>query len=165
MLATRAAAAETAGQTAVFAGWDGQVRGVLVVADTIKPTSAQAVATLRGMGLRPVLLTGRMSLVDMAAVPGEDPVQVLRLAGAVEDASGHPEPVRGFVRDRLERRLPGYSWHGERGDLRPGQKTCRPPDLRRAACATSAMTSHGHGEPPRPARPRGRGGWSGGWAG
>ena len=58
MLATRAAAAETAGQTAVFAGWDGQVRGVLVVADTIKPTSAQAVATLREMGLRPVLLTG-----------------------------------------------------------------------------------------------------------
>ena len=58
MLAARAAAAETAGQTAVFTGWDGQVRGVLVVADTIKPTSAQAVATLREMGLRPVLLTG-----------------------------------------------------------------------------------------------------------
>ena len=42
----------------MFAGWDGQVRGVLVVADTIKPTSAEAVARLRGMGLRPVLLTG-----------------------------------------------------------------------------------------------------------
>ena len=57
-LAARAAEAEAAGQTAVFAGWDGQVRGVLVVADTIKPTSARAVARLRGMGLRPVLLTG-----------------------------------------------------------------------------------------------------------
>jgi P-type Cu+ transporter len=57
-LASRAAEAEAAGQTAVFAGWDGHVRGVLVVADTIKPTSAQAIARLRGMGLRPVLLTG-----------------------------------------------------------------------------------------------------------
>jgi len=57
-LAARAAEAEAAGQTAVFAGWDGQVRGVLVVADTIKPTSAEAVARLHGMGLRPVLLTG-----------------------------------------------------------------------------------------------------------
>ena len=57
-LAARAAGAEAAGQTAVFAGWDGQVRGVLVVADTVKPTSAAAVTRLRGMGLRPVLLTG-----------------------------------------------------------------------------------------------------------
>jgi P-type Cu+ transporter len=57
-LAARAADAERAGQTAVFAGWDGQVRGVLVVSDTIKPTSPLAIARLRGMGLRPVLLTG-----------------------------------------------------------------------------------------------------------
>ena len=57
-LAARAAEAEAAGQTVVFAGWDGQVRGMLIVADTIKPTSAEAVARLRGMGLRPVLLTG-----------------------------------------------------------------------------------------------------------
>jgi Cu+-exporting ATPase len=57
-LAARAAGAERAGQTAVFAGWDGQVRGVLVVTDTIRPTSAQAITRLRAMGLRPVLLTG-----------------------------------------------------------------------------------------------------------
>ncbi len=57
-LAARAAEAEAEGQTAVFACWDGRVRGVLAVADTIKPTSAAAVARLRGMGLRPVLLTG-----------------------------------------------------------------------------------------------------------
>ena len=57
-LAARAAAAEAAGQTVVSGGWDGQVRGVLVVADTIKPTSPEAVRRLRGMGLRPVLLTG-----------------------------------------------------------------------------------------------------------
>ncbi|HTT53017.1 MAG TPA: heavy metal translocating P-type ATPase [Streptosporangiaceae bacterium] len=57
-LATRAGEAEAAGQTAVIAGWDGQVRGVLVVADTIKPTSAEAVTRLRRMSLEPVLLTG-----------------------------------------------------------------------------------------------------------
>ncbi len=57
-LAARAEAAEEAGQTAVFVGWDGQVRGVLVVADGIKPTSGAAITRLRGMGLRPVLLTG-----------------------------------------------------------------------------------------------------------
>jgi len=57
-LAARAAAAEAAGRTTVFAGWDGQARGVLVVADTVKPTSAAAVARLRALGLRPILLTG-----------------------------------------------------------------------------------------------------------
>ncbi|MCB1039048.1 MAG: copper-translocating P-type ATPase, partial [Acidimicrobiales bacterium] len=53
----RSAAAD-AGRTAVFAGWDGQVRGAFVVADAIKPTSADAVASLRDLGLRPMLLTG-----------------------------------------------------------------------------------------------------------
>ena len=57
-LAARAGAAEAAGQTAVLAGWDGQVRGMLVIADAVKPTSAQAVSRLRRMGLHPVLLTG-----------------------------------------------------------------------------------------------------------
>jgi P-type Cu+ transporter len=49
---------EAGGRTAVLAAWDGAVRGLLVVADTVKPTSAQAVASLRALGLRPVLLTG-----------------------------------------------------------------------------------------------------------
>jgi P-type Cu+ transporter len=51
-------AAEAQGRTAVLAAWDGAVRGVLVVADTVKPTSAEAVESLKGLGLRPVLLTG-----------------------------------------------------------------------------------------------------------
>jgi Cu+-exporting ATPase len=50
--------AEAAGRTAVQVAWDGQVRGVLVVADTVKPTSAAAIARLRGLGLSPVLVTG-----------------------------------------------------------------------------------------------------------
>ncbi|HET6920471.1 MAG TPA: heavy metal translocating P-type ATPase [Jiangellaceae bacterium] len=50
--------AESAGRTAVAVGWDGQTRGLLVVADTVKPTSAQAVTELVELGLAPVLLTG-----------------------------------------------------------------------------------------------------------
>ncbi|HEY3710418.1 MAG TPA: heavy metal translocating P-type ATPase [Amycolatopsis sp.] len=57
-LAEAKAAAEARGATAVFVAWDGVARAVLVVADTIKPTSAEAVAGLRALGLRPVLLTG-----------------------------------------------------------------------------------------------------------
>ena len=52
------AAAEARGQTAIAAGWDGQATAVFVVADTIKDTSAAAVASLKALGLRPVLLTG-----------------------------------------------------------------------------------------------------------
>ena len=50
--------AEAAGRTAVFVAWDGAARGVLVVADTVKDTSAEAIAGMRALGLRPVLLTG-----------------------------------------------------------------------------------------------------------
>jgi P-type Cu+ transporter len=58
VLAEARAAAEAAGRTAVLVGWDGAVRAVLVVADTVKPSSAGAVAHLRRLGLRPVLVTG-----------------------------------------------------------------------------------------------------------
>ncbi len=57
-LAEAAEAAESAGQTPIWVGWDGEVRGVLVVADTVKPTSAEAITDLKALGLRPVLLTG-----------------------------------------------------------------------------------------------------------
>jgi Cu+-exporting ATPase len=50
--------AEARGSTAVAVGWDGKARGVLVVADAVKPTSAQAIERLRALGLTPVLLTG-----------------------------------------------------------------------------------------------------------
>jgi Cu+-exporting ATPase len=57
-LTERADRAEENGQTAVFVAWDGRVRGVLTVADTIKPTAPAAVTRLRDLGLHPVLLTG-----------------------------------------------------------------------------------------------------------
>jgi Cu+-exporting ATPase len=50
--------AQENGKTAVAAAWDGSARAVLVVGDTVKPTSAAAVAELKRLGLRPVLLTG-----------------------------------------------------------------------------------------------------------
>jgi Cu+-exporting ATPase len=50
--------AESRGRTAVVAAWDRRARAVLVVADTLKPTSADAVAAFKDLGLRPVLLTG-----------------------------------------------------------------------------------------------------------
>jgi len=57
-LIATADAAEANGQTPVWVAWDGAARGIIVVADTIKDTSAEAVARLRALGLRPVLLTG-----------------------------------------------------------------------------------------------------------
>jgi len=50
--------AEQQGRTVVAVAWDGAVRGVLVVTDTVKPTSAEAIAGLKQLGLHPVLLTG-----------------------------------------------------------------------------------------------------------
>ncbi|MFD3594063.1 heavy metal translocating P-type ATPase [Nocardia sp. NPDC058640] len=57
-LETVMAEAESAGRTAVAIGWDGKARGVLVVADAVKPTSAQAISQFRELGLTPILLTG-----------------------------------------------------------------------------------------------------------
>jgi Cu+-exporting ATPase len=51
-------AAEAEGRTAVVVAWDGEVRALLVVADAVKPTAAEAIRSLRALGLRPVLLTG-----------------------------------------------------------------------------------------------------------
>jgi Cu+-exporting ATPase len=57
-LAAAVESAQLVGRTPVAVGWDGRARGVLVVSDTVKPTSAEAVRALRGLGLTPVLLTG-----------------------------------------------------------------------------------------------------------
>lgn len=65
-VARAATGAEAAGRTAVLAGWDGRARGVLAVADVVKPTSRAAVARLRELGLTPVLLTGDNATVAKA---------------------------------------------------------------------------------------------------
>jgi P-type Cu+ transporter len=64
------------GQIAVLVGWDGAARGLIAVADTVKPTSAEAVRQLRRLGLTPVLLTGdhRTSAENVARQVGIDDV-------------------------------------------------------------------------------------------
>jgi cation-transporting ATPase V len=57
-LAESAQRLEAAGRTAVYAGWDGRVRGVLAVADTLKDGAAETVSELHGMGLRVAMITG-----------------------------------------------------------------------------------------------------------
>ncbi|HEY2725111.1 MAG TPA: heavy metal translocating P-type ATPase [Pseudonocardiaceae bacterium] len=69
-LAAALAEFEQQGRTVVAAGWDGRVRGLLAVADTVKPTSAEAVRQLRRLGLTPALLTGDNARVA-AAVAAE----------------------------------------------------------------------------------------------
>jgi len=72
-------AAETEGRTAIAVGWDGAARGIVVVADTVKPTSAAAVDALRRLGLRPVLLTGdnRRAAESVAREVGIEPGDVV----------------------------------------------------------------------------------------
>ncbi|WP_025737320.1 heavy metal translocating P-type ATPase [Mycobacterium genavense] len=55
--------AESEGKTAVAVGWDGSARGILVIADTVKPTSAEAIRQFKRLGLTPVLLTGDNEIV------------------------------------------------------------------------------------------------------
>lgn len=50
--------AESEGKTAVVVSWDDTARGILVVADSVKPTSHEAVERLRALGLTPIMLTG-----------------------------------------------------------------------------------------------------------
>jgi Cu+-exporting ATPase len=71
--------AQAAGQTAILAGWDGAATALFAVADTVKPTSAAAVAGLRELGLRPVLLTGDNTAAaqSVAAAVGVDPDAVI----------------------------------------------------------------------------------------
>lgn len=73
-LEKRGKTAEKSGATVVAAGWDGVVRVLMAVADTVKPTSARAVADLRRLGLKPYLLTGdnRAVATTVAAEVGID---------------------------------------------------------------------------------------------
>lgn len=57
-LSSAAENAEASGATVMAVAWDGEVRGLVTVADSVKPSSARAVAMLKGLGLTPILLTG-----------------------------------------------------------------------------------------------------------
>lgn len=49
---------ESEGWTTFYAGWDGAVRGVVAVADTIRPEAVQAVARLKNQGITVAMATG-----------------------------------------------------------------------------------------------------------
>ncbi|RLK60548.1 heavy metal translocating P-type ATPase [Actinokineospora cianjurensis] len=98
VLVSAMAEAEASGRTVVAAGADGVALGLVSVADTVKPTSAEAVARLRALGLRPVLLTGdnervaraiaaEVGITDVVAgvLPAQKVAEVerLRAGGAV----------------------------------------------------------------------------------
>ena len=64
-------------ETIVGIGWDGQARGLLVVTDQVKPTSAEAITRLRALGLRALLLTGdreqvALDVAGQVGIPEQD---------------------------------------------------------------------------------------------
>lgn len=103
LLVERAAELQHAGRTVVFASMEGQLVGLLAVADPIKPTAAEAIHTLHRLGLQVVMMTGdnertaravaeqlRMDQVEAGLLPAEknDRVQALRAAGHVVAMAG-----------------------------------------------------------------------------
>ncbi|ORB03994.1 carbonate dehydratase [Mycolicibacter minnesotensis] len=74
----RSAVAQQAG-TAVEVSWDGRARGTITLTDTVRPTSAAAVAELKAMGITPMLLTGDAAAVArvVAGAVGIDPDHVI----------------------------------------------------------------------------------------
>ncbi|MGH3936582.1 MAG: heavy metal translocating P-type ATPase [Pseudonocardiaceae bacterium] len=87
--------AEQDGRTVVAVAWDGQVRGLLAVADMVKPSSAEAVRRLGQLGLTPVLITGDNETVARAVAGGVGIDTVI--AGVLPD--GKVEQVRRLQRE------------------------------------------------------------------
>lgn len=104
-LAHVVAEAAERGQSAVAVGWDGEARGVLIVADAVKPGARAAVAGLRGLGLKPMLLTGdheaaARAVAEQVGIPADcviagvlpegkaDAVRALQASGRVVAMAG-----------------------------------------------------------------------------
>ncbi|GAA1008370.1 carbonate dehydratase [Acrocarpospora pleiomorpha] len=87
------ALAEAVG-TVIVVGWDGLARGVLVIADSVKPTSARAIRNLKALGLSPLLLTGDRASVA-TRVAAEVGVNFV-LAGLLPE--GKVEAIRALQR-------------------------------------------------------------------
>jgi Cu+-exporting ATPase len=90
------------GHTAVIVSWDGQAKAVLALADQPKASSAEAIASLKLMGLAPVLLTGdnAVTAAAIAELVGIDTDEHHLYAGVL------PDEKVAVVRDLQER---GYA--------------------------------------------------------
>jgi len=99
-LETAFAAAEATGATPVAVAWDGRVRGVVTVADTVKPGAREAVERFRGLGLTPVLLTG-----DNAGAARHVAAQVGIAAGDVVAQATPQHKVEAVARLQAEGRV------------------------------------------------------------
>jgi Cu+-exporting ATPase len=92
----------------VYAGWDGQVRGAFVVADTVKPTSRDAIAALHDLGLTTIMVTGdRQETADAVAaevgidrvVAGVLPGEKVDVVRALQEQGKHVAVVGDGVND------------------------------------------------------------------
>ena len=136
VLRAAVAAAEDDGRTAVLAGWDGQARAALVVADQLRPGAAAAVARLRRLGLRPVLLTGdneqaARAVARQVGIPADSVFAGVRPEGKAEvirRAAGRRAAgrVRRRRRQRRGRPRPGRPRHGDRHRHRRRHRRRRP---------------------------------------
>ena len=94
-LGRRASALEAEGRTVFWVGWEGRARGVLAVADTVKPQAASALAQLRNLGVEIAMLTGDNRITAQAigrqlgvdrvlaeVLPGDKVAEVRRLQDA-----------------------------------------------------------------------------------
>ncbi len=90
---------ELSGKTAFVAGWDGETRGVLAVADTVRPTAEKTVAQLGDMGLHTVMLTGdnRRTAETIAEQVGIDRVIAEVLPGDKSDEVARLQQAGGTV--------------------------------------------------------------------
>ncbi|MCI0439683.1 MAG: heavy metal translocating P-type ATPase [Chloroflexi bacterium] len=82
------------GKTPMFVAWGGEVKGVIAVADTLKPESKEAVAGLKRMGLEAIMLTGdnRRTAEAIASQIGIERVIAEVLPG---DKAAHISAIKG----------------------------------------------------------------------
>ena len=92
-------AAEDQGRTAVLVGWDGEARAALVIADQLKPHASAAVARIRGLGLRPILLTGDNSRAALA-IAGQLGIPAADVSAGVRP-EGKVAAIRQLQADRV----------------------------------------------------------------